>query len=419
MKINRRNFIKSSVALGAAASLPISLNSCLTCRRVDSAKLIEAMEKPVLKKELFKEPVIIESVELLKNGIQFLVRVRSKDGVEGVSVAHRKLLNSAYPIFINRVQNHFIGEDARDLEELIQKTYLSQLNYKWQGLAFWVCVAVLEFAILDMLGKTIGQPVGEMLGTVTNRDIKIYRASSHRGNPPRDEIEYFHKLIEETGARAIKYRLGARMRYTEESTKRDKELIPLSRKELGDDFTIYVDANGSYDVPMGIKIGKILEENKIDFFEEPAPFDYYDETKQIADALTMPIAGGEEETSMRMMRWMIENDVVQVIQPDLLFFGGMTRAVKVARMAEVAGIPCTPHMSGYGLGFLYVLHFASFVKNAGPHQEYKGDNDPIPVSSDTSSLKPKDGILRTPSGPGLGITIDPDFVNKGELVKVV
>src|SRR5262249_23849775 len=235
--------------------------------------------------------------------------------------------------------------------------------YKWQGLPFWVCVAAVEIAALDMLGKVANKPIGELLGGVARQEIAVYRASGNRGNSPEEEIEYLKKIGAETGAKAIKFRLGARMRYDEASTKRDHAMIPLTRKTFGDRMTIYADANGSYDIPMALKIGRTMEEYKLRFFEEPTPFDYYDETRKIAGALKIPIALGEQESSLRSFRRIIETGVARVIQPDLLYFGGLTRSVKVARMAAAAGLECTPHMSGGGLGYLYIAHFASCVQN--------------------------------------------------------
>jgi L-alanine-DL-glutamate epimerase-like enolase superfamily enzyme len=113
---------------------------------------------------------------------------------------------------------------------------------------------------------------------------------------------------------------------------------------------------------------------------------------------------------------MIEHRCVDVVQPDLFYFGGFVRSIRVARMAAAAGTACTPHMSGGGLGYLYVAHFASSVPNAGPFQEYKGDDPSLPVSSETSSLACVNGMLKVPSGPGLGVTIDPAFVRRATLV---
>jgi L-alanine-DL-glutamate epimerase-like enolase superfamily enzyme len=355
---------------------------------------------------------MIASVELLKGPRDFLVRVRSRDGAEGLAAGHPDVLETTWPILTRRVAPFFVGKDARDLERLIDGVYLASSNYKWQGLPFWVPVASVEIAVLDLLGKVAGKPLGELLGGVSTRDVAVYRASGNRGNSPDEEIAYLRRLVEETGAKAIKFRLGARMRVDEASTRRDLALIPLTRKTFGEGMTIYADANGSYDVPMSLRIGRLMQEHRLAFLEEPVPFDFYEETKQVADQLPIPVAGGEQESSLRRFRWMVEHRGVDVVQPDLLYFGGFLRSIRVARMAAAAGLTCTPHMSGGGLGYLYVAHFASCVPNAGPHQEFKGTDDSLPVASDTSPLRSLGGSLKVPTGPGLGVTIDPAYVKR-------
>jgi L-alanine-DL-glutamate epimerase-like enolase superfamily enzyme len=321
-------------------------------------------------------------------------------------------MSAAYPILLKRVAPSFLRKDARDIESLLAAVYLASSNYKWQGLPFWVSVAVVEIAILDLLGQVSGQPLGALFGPVLHRKLAVYRASGNRGNSPEAEIEYLQKVAADTGAAAIKFRLGARMHYNDDSTRRDLALLPLVRKTFGPAMALYADANGSYDVPMALRIGRIMEEHNYRFFEEPAPFDYYDETRQIAAGLKIPIALGEQEASLRGFRRIIEQRIARVIQPDLLYFGGLIRSMKVARMAAAAGLECTPHMSGGGLGYLYVAHFASCIPNAGPHQEYKGEEDTLPVTSPTSSLKCEKGMLTVPAGPGLGIAFEPSFLSK-------
>jgi L-alanine-DL-glutamate epimerase-like enolase superfamily enzyme len=397
-RTNRRNFMR----LGALAA-----GVALTPSRPRAA---QPTVLPVLRRDLFKDPITIASVDVLRAGEQFLVRVRSQDGATGIAVGHPDVLETTWPILTRRVAPFFAGKDARDLESLIDGVYLANSNYKWQGLPFWVPVASLEFAVLDLLGQVAGKPLGDLFGGVVRRDIAVYRASGNRGNSPEAEIAYIQKLVDETGAKAIKFRLGARMRYDDASTRRDLALIPLTRKTFGSEMTIYADANGSYDIPAALRIGRVMQEHRLAFLEEPVPFDYYDETKEIADQLPLPVAGGEQESSLRRFRWMIEHKGVDVVQPDLFYFGGLVRSIRVARMAAAAGIPCTPHMSDGGLGYLYVAHFASCVPNAGPFQEYKGRDASLPVSSDTSPLLSVKGMLKVPTGPGLGVTIDPAFV---------
>lgn len=414
MSLTRRELFRQALPAAAGVAMagrPLDAKAQRAGAGDLSQKLARAMESKVLRTELFPSPVKIASVDLLRSGPYFMVRVRAADGTTGYAAAHTAM-SVASQIFLRRVVPSFVGKDARQLETLLHDVYLAGSNYKWQGLPFWIGVAAVEIATLDLLGKVAGKPLGELLGKVIRSEIKVYRASGNRGNSPEAEIEYLQKVVAETGAQAIKFRLGARMRYDDASTSRDLRLIPLTRKVFGSAMAIYADANGSYDVPMSIRIGRVMEEHGLAFFEEPVPFDYYDETREIADALTIPIALGEEEMSLRGFRRIIETGTAQVIQPDLLYFGGMIRSVKVARMAEAAGLDCTVHMSGGGLGYLYVAHFASCIANPGPHQEYKGEDDELPVTSDTSSLRSVKGIVKVPSGPGLGITIDPAFLKK-------
>jgi L-alanine-DL-glutamate epimerase-like enolase superfamily enzyme len=204
----------------------------------------------------------------------------------------------------------------------------------------------------------------------------------------------------------------------EEPPGRSEKLIPLVRQTFGDEMTIYADSNGSYDVEEAIRIGRIMEAYKFDFYEEPCPFDWLEETKAVADALTVPIAGGEQTAGMHQFRWMIANDALQVVQPDMFYFGGMIRSMRVARMAEARDLQCVPHISGSGLGYLYMMHFVSAIPNAGSFHEFKGFNRDIPMECKTSSLTSDQGVVTVPTGPGLGVEIDPDYVNKHTAVKI-
>lgn len=410
----RRDFLKA----GPAAGLMIGASGVSDAQSVKpgAGELARLMTAPVLRRELLTSPVRIESIELIDAGSDFLIRARSTDGAVGLGVGHRDVLETTWPILTKRVAPFFVKKDARDLETLLDELYIAASNYKWQGLPFWVPVASVEIAILDLLGQVARKPLGELFGPVVRRDVAVYRASGNRGNTAEAEIGYLQKLVGEIGARAIKFRLGARMRYDDASTKRDLALIPLTRKTFGPGMAIHADANSSYDVPMALEIGRLMHEQRFAFFEEPVPFDFYDETKDVADALTLPIAGGEQDSSLRRFRWMIEHRAVDIVQPDIFYFGGFIRSIRVARMAAAAGMDCTPHMSDGGLGYLYVAHFASCAPNAGPFQEYKGRDESLPVSSASSTLRCVNGMLKVPTGPGLGVTIDPAFVAKGKVM---
>jgi L-alanine-DL-glutamate epimerase-like enolase superfamily enzyme len=418
MKSNRRNFLKSA-AIASAGSFYLS--SCIpdaTNQSIENSKLDEIIKASVLKKELFANPIIIETLELLRFEDNFLCRVRSKDGVTGVSVGNNDQLKSLYPIFTYRLQPFFIGKDAREWEHLLEEVYVYKSNYKLQNLALWVPLATIEFAVLDMLGQIANKSIGELIGGIHNPKIAVYQANGDRNISAAETIENIQKQLEESNAKAIKFKVGGRMSYNFEAPSgRTENLIPLVRKTFGDEMTIYADSNGSYTVDEAIRIGKILEEYKIDFYEEPVPFDWYEETKQVKMGLRIPIAGGEQEPSMHNFRWLIANRALDIVQPDIFYFGGMIRSMKVAKMAEVFGMPCTPHISGSGLGYLYMMHFVAAIPNPGPYHEFKGFNKKIPLECKTSDLDSIGGIVTVPTGPGSGIKIDPEFIAKHEVVK--
>jgi L-alanine-DL-glutamate epimerase-like enolase superfamily enzyme len=403
MRLNRRCFVKTAVGLSCGAAVSGRAGEKATKPTVE--QLDRAASGPLLKLDSITSPARIASIELLRDRRNHFVRVRSSDGEEGIALTNGRA-GYLYPMLQQLVIPYFVGKDARQLESLVDGVYVYNSNYKLSGVAFWCCVAWVEFSILDMLGKIARKPVGDLFGGIIRREVPIYVASGNRDTTPEEEVAILVKGIERTGAKAVKFKVGGRMSNNADSMPgRTEGMIRLVRKTLGDKVTIYADANGSYDAPKAIEVGKLLQDHGINMFEEPCPFDWLEETKQVADALDIPVAGGEQETSLRRFRWMIHNDAVQVVQPDLHYNGGFIRATRVARMAVQAGMKIVPHMSGEGTGSIDVLQFASFTPNMGPFQEYKGNIEQTGPWYDPP-LRLRDGAINVPAGPGLGVVAD-------------
>jgi D-galactarolactone cycloisomerase len=381
------------------------------------SRLRAIAEAPVLRRELIRDPVIVQTVDLLEVGKQFVVRVRDRAGAQGMALCNPRLMRTLRPIFLERIAPFFVGKDARDLHATQDALLGNQLNYKWAGLPFWSPHAWMELALLDLLGNRAGLPVWRLLGDPVRRETGLYYASGDRTSSAEQVVDELRGFMAETGTRAVKFRLGARLKTTPFSDARDAKLIPLARKALGDDAVLYADANSSYQVPQALRVGRMLSELNYGYFEEPVWFEDFAETKQVNDALPIIIAGGEQESSLRRFETMIADRVVDLVQPDILYFGGLTRAIRVARMAAAAGMKAVPHISGDGLGFLNVLHFAAVVPNTTDYQEYKGDEDvPHVVTGTGKPLQPVAGKLAIPQGPGLGVTIDPEWLARGRVV---
>ena len=363
--------------------------------------------------ETFSSPIIIASVEALRYRGRYLVRVRSGDGAEGITTVNNRL-DYLWPIMQQIVAPYFIGKDARDLDTLVDGVYTFRSAYKLAGIAFWNPVAYVELAVLDMLGKLVGQPVGTLFGPVLRPHIPIYLSSMRRDTTPEEEVTWLQARLAETGADAIKLKIGGRMNHNADAFPgRTDALIPLARKTFGDAITIYVDANGSYDAEHAIEVGALLADYGIAFFEEPCPWQEYWQTKQVADALDMPVAGGEQDSSLPLFDWMIRERVVNVVQTDVMYNGGLIRLLRVAHMAEAAGMPIMPHSPKFGAEAAAVLHFASIVPNLGPHQEYSGAYKE-PESWYAPTFEIHNGAVTVPTKPGLGVEYDPAMWAKVE-----
>lgn len=347
--------------------------------------------------------VVLERPEVLdRNGVVYL-RIRSRDGAVGTIQANPKLRPLA-SFLQAAVAPAFAGRDARDLERLVDEVYVGRSNYKNAGLPFWLCVAHVELAVLDLLARRAGLPTNEFLGPVLRREIPVYISRFERRNSGEEEVAAVDAILAATGARAVKFKIGCRMGNSPEQDRRDRDLIRAARRLWGDRVAIHVDANGSYRVDEAITMGEFLAGHGVAFLEEPCPWEQPEDTKTVADALALPVAGGEQDSSLARFRWLIRERGVDVVQPDIYYAGGMIRCLRIARMAAAAGLPVTPHSPKTGLEAAPNLHFLSLVPGIGPFQEYRACGEI------------RRGCVRVPDGPGFGLDYnETDFAAAREL----
>ena len=178
------------------------------------------------------------------------------------------------------------------------------------------------------------------------------------------------------------------------------------------------DANGSYDAKNAIELGKRLQEMKYLWFEEPCPWEELSETKRVADALNMKVAFGEQDSSLWTFQYMIDNKIMDIVQPDLNYCGGFTRTAKVARMARKANMWICPHDTQTGAATVNILQFASVTPNMGPFMEYVSHQAPKKESWYSPNFDIKDGVIPVPSGPGTGLQFDPDFIKTATVISL-
>lgn len=407
--MNRRDLLR--VSAGAAA-----LANSASVRAADMASEILEYQKPVFNlHKFFNAPVKIAAIDLLHAHNQFFLRTRSTDGAEGM--VQTKDIVDYTQILAHRVVPHFLGKDARDLEHLVDEVYVTDSNYKLAGQAFWCPVAYVEQSLLDLMGKALKKPAGELMGGVLRKDIPVYLSGSGRDTTAEEEVEIYVRGVENTGAKAVKFKIGGRMSDNQDASPgRTNTLLELAHKKLAGKVTLMADANGSYDAKNAIEIGKRLQEMKYLWFEEPCPWEELSETKKVADALDMKVAFGEQNSSLWQFQWLIDNKVCDVVQPDLNYNGGFTRAARVARMARKVNMWICPHNTQTGAASVNILQFAATTPNIGPWMEYVSRGPTKKESWYAPNFEIKDGVIPVPSGPGMGLEFDPDFLKTAKVL---
>jgi D-galactarolactone cycloisomerase len=358
-------------------------------------------------------PLVLEALELWKiNDRECILVGRIRGGLTVYMPSNGRFLDDI-ELFTGRVLPFFIGQDLRRIETLIARCHREL--YKLVGLPFWNAVGHLDMLALEAIGQASKRSVADLLGGAQRRDVSVYLSSRERKTTPEQEIDAFMlPKIEATGARACKLGIGGRMsRNADAAPGRSRALVERARKVLGDDIAICVDANGSYDVVNAIETGRMLEAHDVWFFEEPCPFEEFEMTRQVADALKTPIAGGEQDNSAAKWRWMIAQRGLDIVQPDLFYAGGFLRSLRVAKLAAAHGIACVPHAPRAHAGAATLLQFVALLDRPGEYHEFAANSIGRKSKYAYSPVFDiRDGRIAIPDGPGFGVTYDIDAMRR-------
>jgi L-alanine-DL-glutamate epimerase-like enolase superfamily enzyme len=406
--MRRRDFLAASA--GAALAAPLAHADAGAPAASTQVPLLGFADAPIESVDFTGHataPLVLEKLELWRIGNRECMLVgRIRGGLTAYLPSNGRFLDDI-ELFTGRVLPFFLGQDLRRIEALIERCH--RAHYKLSGLPFWNAIGHIEMLALEAIGLAAQRSVADLLGGAKRREVAVYLSSRERSTTPEQEIdEFMLPKVEATGARACKLGIGGRMsRNADAAPGRSEALVKRAREKLGDDFAICVDANGSYDAKAGIEAGRMLERYGVSFFEEPCPFEEFEMTRQVADALTVPVAGGEQDNSPAKWRWMIAQRVVDIVQPDLFYAGGFLRSLRVARLAATHGLQCVPHAPRAHAGAATLLQFVALLDNPGDHHEFAASSvgrkskyayDPVFVI--------RDGRIGIPDRPGFGVTYD-------------
>jgi L-alanine-DL-glutamate epimerase-like enolase superfamily enzyme len=356
----------------------------------------------------------IAKLETFTNQCVGFVRVTADTGDIGwgqVSTYHSDI---TCQVFHRQVAPWALGQDAVDFDELLDR--ITEREHKFPGSYLRRAMAGLDTALWDLRGRVEGTPVTSLVGGSPGK-VRAYASSMKRNITPEDEAARFVSLRDTYGFDAFKWRVGSECgRDEDEWPGRTEAVIPVVSNALGDGIDKLVDGNSCYSPARAIEVGRMLEDNGIGHFEEPCPYWEPEQTKQVKDALSIDVAGGEQDCDLSWWRYTIGLGCVDIVQPDVMYMGGVNRTLRVAKMASDAGLPCTPHAANLSLVTLCTMHLLRAIPNAGKYLEFSIEGeDYYPWQQNLFTHDPYsivDGHATVTDAPGWGVEINPTWLDK-------
>ena len=319
------------------------------------------------------------------------VKVYTDEGVEGLGEC------SGWPRVIETavqdLQALLIGEDPQHIERLWQKMQIAIMGHGMTGTVGAGAMTGIDMALWDIKGKVLGVPVWSLLGGQVRSQVRMY---AHASTP-------------ET-ALALKARGVTALKCGGVSDPVRK--IAALREAVGDEIDLMIDLHGPpWLTPAdAASLARELEPYKLLFMEDPIAPENLDGYRRIRDASNIPLAAGERMSTIFGLRQLIEQELVDVVQPDTGRAGGITQMKKIAAMAEAHHIMMAPHSGSLGPVAEYAaLHLLAAIPNTLFLERIEDDWD----GRSRTALPPlhqHNGFLTVPTAPGLGVEIDEDFV---------
>ena len=356
----------------------------------------------------------IQKIETFCDPFVGFVRITTDDGHQGWGQVSPYMADITSEVLHRQIAPWSLGQDALNIDHLVDT--IPEREHKFPGSYLYRAMCGLDTALWDLRGKLEGKSVCELLGG-TARPLRAYASSMKRDITPQNEVRRMLELRDKYGFDAFKFRVGAEYGHNkDEWPGRTEEIVVAMHEAMDSDVALLVDANSCYSPLRAIEVGRMLEDNGVSHFEEPCPYWELDETREVREALSIDVTGGEQDCYMPIWKQMLVSKVVDIVQPDICYMGGLTRTLRVARMAEAAGLPCTPHSANLSMVTIFTMHMLCAIPNAGKYLELSIEGpDYYPWQENLFVRSPyevKNGCVMLPEGPGWGIEVNPAWLEK-------
>jgi len=340
-----------------------------------------------------------------------LVKVVTDDGLVGWGEGY----GPAGPVRagVEFLSPFILGEDPVDSERLWRRMHRRAFDHARQGVLV-SALSAIDVALWDLRGKLLRRPVSALLGGRKRDAVTAYATGMYfsEGEGLAQRLADEAVAHKEAGFGAMKMKVGLGL-------SEDVAHVAGVREAIGPEVALMVDANHAYSRREALSLSRAIEEHDIAWFEEPLSPDDYEGYRWLRQRAAIPLAAGECECLRAGFRRLLENECVDVVQPDLCHAGGITETKKILDMAQAFGVEYAPHCWGSAVGLAAAVHLLANwdavpgrMREPEPLLELDRTRNVFREELAHPRLAEQGGRVRVPGGPGLGIEVDEDLVKR-------
>jgi L-alanine-DL-glutamate epimerase-like enolase superfamily enzyme len=367
-----------------------------------------------------------DAVHYMPDRPTLLVQVHTDEGIAGLgeAAAYGGFLESTEAIILGELRQTLLGQDPFRVERL-WSMMASRAHQRGRRGMLMMAISGIDIALWDIVGRATRTPLYRLLGgyrdTIDAYASAGFYAIGKDGTALAEEVGRYASQ----GFRAVKIKVGRNPEvmtnllhdmpepgYATVSLEEDVERVRLARQSIGTGVRLAVDANNAWTPSIALKFMREVESFNIAWLEEPVATDDIDGSALVAHQLDTPVAGYETETGLPGFRELISRRAVDIVQPDVIWTGGITESRKVAALAQAYGLPVIPHVFSSAVSSIANMHLIASLPNAGL---LEFDQNPNPLRTELfeeSITVSAEGTVRLPDGPGLGIRLRQETIER-------